>query len=556
MSVQPWTMEQVAQRIAEVLWDGAYVNLGIGLPQMVTNYLSPDREVVYHAEHGLLGMGPEAKPEEADPNLTDAGANLITLVPGASVFSHDVSFAMIRGGHIDVAVMGAYQVSGDGDLANWAIAGQSPPPGVGGAMDLAVGAKNVFVMMRHQDKNGAPKVVRECSYPLTAERCVDRIFTDLAVMEVTPEGLLVVEMAPGLTLEDLRKVTEPPLRMAVELRWGGTEKMASDLGWAVVGTGAHVVGRMAPALSRARGTRLAAVYSREVHRAEQIARQFGFARSYDSYPQMLKDDSVDVVYICTPNALHAEQAIEAARAGKHVLVEKPMALTTADAEAVVEACDAAGVRLGVGFHLRHHPAHREARAWIAGGNVGHIFLLDARWVVAGPQREGWWQDPRMVGAYAFMAVGVHLVDLVCYLSGQEPVEVAMHTDAQGADKPLELTAVATIRLAGGSLASLAAVRGAAGLYTGFNVYGTAGNIQSAGTIGALARGSVQFVTPDSRREEQYDGPDPFQSEIEAFNRSVAEGIDPEASGPDGLKVVRVTEALLESARTGRTVGLS
>jgi 3-oxoacid CoA-transferase B subunit len=218
MSVQPWTMDQVAERIAAVLWDGAYVNLGIGLPQTVANFLPSDREVVFHAEHGLLGIGPEAKPEEADPDYTDAGANLITLVPGASTFNHDLSFAMIRGGHIDVTVLGAYQVSGSGDLANWAILGQNPPPGVGGAMDLAVGAKNVFVMMRHQDKSGAPKVVNECSYPLTAERCVDRIFTDLAVMEVTPDGLLVVEMAPGLTLEDLRRVTEPPLRMAAEVR--------------------------------------------------------------------------------------------------------------------------------------------------------------------------------------------------------------------------------------------------------------------------------------------------------------------------------------------------
>lgn len=218
MSFQPWSMEQVAERIAAALWDGAYVNLGIGLPQTVANYLPPDREVVYHAEHGLLGIGPEAKPEEADPDYTDAGANVITLVPGASVFNHDISFAMIRGGHIDITVLGAYQVSERGDLANWAIAGQSPPPGVGGAMDLAVGAKNVFVMMRHQDKRGAPKIVKECTYPLTAERCVNRIFTDLAVIEVTPDGLLVVDMPPGLTLEELQAVTEPGLRMAAEVR--------------------------------------------------------------------------------------------------------------------------------------------------------------------------------------------------------------------------------------------------------------------------------------------------------------------------------------------------
>jgi 3-oxoacid CoA-transferase B subunit len=217
MSVRPWTPDEMAQRVAAELPDGAYVNLGIGLPQLVSNHVPPDREVIYHCEHGLLGVGPEPPPDQADPDLIDAGSKLVTLLPGAAIFPHDVSFAMIRGGHIDVTVLGAYQVSGEGDLANWAIAGQDPPTGVGGAMDLAVGARKVYVIMRHVDKSGAPKIVRSCSFPLTARRCVDKIFTDLAVIDVTPGGLVVREMAPGLTIEELQKVTEPPLRLAAEI---------------------------------------------------------------------------------------------------------------------------------------------------------------------------------------------------------------------------------------------------------------------------------------------------------------------------------------------------
>jgi 1,5-anhydro-D-fructose reductase (1,5-anhydro-D-mannitol-forming) len=316
-----------------------------------------------------------------------------------------------------------------------------------------------------------------------------------------------------------------------------------------------VIGRMAPALTRAEGTRLAAVCSRDLARAEEVARQFGFARAYDSYQQLLSDDGVDAVYICTPNSLHAEQTIAAARAGKHVLVEKPMALSVAEAEAMVEACDAAGVRLGLGFHLRHHPAHHEVRGLIADGSLGDILLYDARWIVASPRRDGWWQDPSMIGAYIFMARGVHLVDFVSFLSGREPVEATMITDAQGAGRPLEETAVATVRMDDNSIATLVAARGVAGAENSFAVYGTAGNVQGVGTIGPVARGTVAIASQRPRTETRYDGPDPFQAEIEAFNRSVNEGTAPSASGLDGLRVVRVTEALLESARTARTVRL-
>ncbi len=213
MAYQAWTKDEMAEKVAWCLPDGAYVNLGIGMPQMVSNHLPPGREVLYHCEHGLLGVGPAPAPEDVDPDLLDAGTNPVTLLPGAAIFSHDVSFAMIRGGHIDVAVLGAFQVSETGDLANWIVKGQRLGS-VGGAMDLAAGAANVFVLMTHTDKEGKPKIVKDCDYPLTARGCVDRIFTELAVIDVTPQGLMVREMCPGLTLEELQRVTEPKLTLA------------------------------------------------------------------------------------------------------------------------------------------------------------------------------------------------------------------------------------------------------------------------------------------------------------------------------------------------------
>lgn len=216
MSVKPWTPDEMAQRVAAHLPDGAYVNLGIGMPQLVANHLPPGRSVVFHCEHGLLGVGPEPPPDQVDPDLVDAGSKPVTLLPGASIFPHDLSFAMIRGGHIDVAVLGAFQVSEGGDLANWLIPGQRLGS-VGGAMDLAAGARLVYVVMRHLDRDGNPKIVRSCSYPLTATGCVDRVFTELAVIDITGEGLVVREMATGLTLDELQRATEPRLRLAAEV---------------------------------------------------------------------------------------------------------------------------------------------------------------------------------------------------------------------------------------------------------------------------------------------------------------------------------------------------
>ncbi len=206
-----FSREQMAARVAREMPSGAYVNLGIGLPTMVANHLPADREIILHTENGLLGMGPAPAPGAEDPDLINAGKQPVTTVAGASFFHHADSFAMMRGGHLDFCVLGAFQVSVSGDLANWHTGAPGAIPAVGGAMDLAIGAKHVYVMMEHLTKQGASKIVPRCTYPLTGVGCVNRIFTDLAVLEVTPEGLQVLERAPGLSYAELQRLTGVPL---------------------------------------------------------------------------------------------------------------------------------------------------------------------------------------------------------------------------------------------------------------------------------------------------------------------------------------------------------
>jgi len=205
------TRDQMAARVAQDIHEGAYVNLGIGLPTMVANYLPPDREIFLHSENGLLGMGPAPAPGDEDEDLINAGKQPVTLLEGGAYFHHADSFAMMRGGHLDICVLGAFQVSATGDLANWHTGAPDAIPAVGGAMDLAIGAKQVFVMMEHQTKAGDSKVVPACTYPLTGIGCVSRIYTDLAVLDVTPQGLAVREMVDGLTFDELQRRTAAPL---------------------------------------------------------------------------------------------------------------------------------------------------------------------------------------------------------------------------------------------------------------------------------------------------------------------------------------------------------
>ncbi|HTP70957.1 MAG TPA: 3-oxoacid CoA-transferase subunit B [Burkholderiaceae bacterium] len=206
----PLSREQLAQRIAMDFPDGTYVNLGIGMPTTLARWLPRDREIILHSENGILGMGPAGEVEDVD--LINASKEQVSLVPGAAICDHVVSFTMMRGGHIDLTVLGAYQVSAGGDLANWDTGAPDAIPAVGGAMDLAVGARAVWVMMEHTTKKREPKIVERCALPLTAAAVVDRIYTDLARIDVTPQGLLVRAMVPGLDADTLQQLTAAPLR--------------------------------------------------------------------------------------------------------------------------------------------------------------------------------------------------------------------------------------------------------------------------------------------------------------------------------------------------------
>jgi 3-oxoadipate CoA-transferase beta subunit len=207
----PYNRTEMAARAAQDIPEGWYVNLGIGMPTLIADHVPLDREVIFHSENGILGMGPAPTPETRNPWLINAGKQLVTLRDGGSYCHHADSFAMIRGGHIDLCVLGAFEVAENGDIANWATSENDTAPAVGGAMDLAAGAKRLWAIMEHTTKDGRPRLVRRCSYPLTASAAVTRVYTNLAVLDVTPDGFKVIEMSPGTSFEDLKSKTDAPL---------------------------------------------------------------------------------------------------------------------------------------------------------------------------------------------------------------------------------------------------------------------------------------------------------------------------------------------------------
>lgn len=207
MTYSRLTRDQIAKRVAQDIPEGSYVNLGIGLPTVIANHLEAGKEIFLHSENGILGLGPAPAAGDEDPELINAGKQFVTLMQGGSFFHHGDSFTMMRGGHLDICVLGAFQVSERGDLANWHTGAVDAIPAVGGAMDLAIGAKRVFVTMEHLTKSGESKIVEQCTYPLTGIGCVNRIYTDLAVIEVSPSGLTVIDIVPGLSFEKLQQLT-------------------------------------------------------------------------------------------------------------------------------------------------------------------------------------------------------------------------------------------------------------------------------------------------------------------------------------------------------------
>ena len=213
-SWQPLSRDALAKRVAQDIPEGWSVNLGIGIPTLVGNYVPPEREVVFHSENGILGMGPAPPADKINRWLVNASSQYVTLSAGASLMSHSDSFALVRGGHLDLCVLGAFQVAENGDLANWARSEDDNAPAIGGAMDLAAGARRIWIVMEHTTRSGEPRLLRRCTYPLTAAGCVKRVYTELAVIDVTPQGFQVIDMVLGLTLDDLQARTEAPLYKA------------------------------------------------------------------------------------------------------------------------------------------------------------------------------------------------------------------------------------------------------------------------------------------------------------------------------------------------------
>ena len=339
------------------------------------------------------------------------------------------------------------------------------------------------------------------------------------------------------------------------------------IGWGFIGTGRYPDRAGAPAMALAEGTELVATYSRDMGRAEEFAGKHGFARAYDSLEGILGDSQVDAVFISSPNHLHAPYTVMAAKAGKHVLVEKPMSVTLEEGIEMVQTCRANDVRLGVGFQLRHHPGHAEASRLVREGALGSVALAQVQ-IGGGTRGEtqrtartglsAWWDQPELVGgASTMMGTGTHAVDDLHFILGQTVVEIAAITDGQTDENLLENLASMCLRFDGGAIATLCCSNRVPDLKCDVTVYGSEGRIVLSDASRPNYSGALDVSSETVNAAESY-GPDPlalFKWQTEGFNRAVQKCEEPSASGVDGLKVVQVTLGMIESASTGRTVKL-
>jgi len=338
------------------------------------------------------------------------------------------------------------------------------------------------------------------------------------------------------------------------------------LGWAIISTGRHSDTKMAPAINAAAGSTITAIVSRDIDRAKTFANKHGVKIAYDNIDAMLRDPDVNVVYVASPNALHGEHTLKAAAAGKHVLVEKPMALSVNDCRQMIDACDRAGVKLGVGFHLRTHPGHQRLREMVVSGQLGKLSLTTANWgrgsrglvtPSSRPALQAWWGDLSMVGAGAFMATGVHCVDLMRFVTGRNVTEVIALNDASSTS-PLEELVTLTARFDDGSLGTIMTGRRTPD-YVGNDVmiYGSEGRAGVRESVNTVLGGTLDIDTQTITACEAFET-DPialYTWQVDAFNNAVEHDLDPPASGMDGLRAAQVTLAMVESAKTGRRVNI-
>ena len=319
------------------------------------------------------------------------------------------------------------------------------------------------------------------------------------------------------------------------------------LNWGIIGAGSHVQQHIIPALRKTARGRVAGIVGSTPERGRAVAERLGLPKAYPSIEAMLEDPTVQAVFIATPNYLHAPQTCLAAAAGKHVLVEKPMALSVSECQEMIAACRAAGVKLGVGFHARHHPVHQELRRLISTGELGQVVLLRGEWHSSYGVWSGWRGDPEQAGADVLVNVGVHVLDLLGYLAGSEVVDVAAHV-VRSAESGLDETIACSMTFASGAMATATMTRRSAWPLNSVHVWGTEGSAGGVGTLGMQPRGTLRRTRGTDVQDSEFPVPDLYAEQFDAFAEAVATDRDPNASGEDGLRSVALCEQLLQSSR--------